>query len=108
MPENYIKNINMYHLRKIMCQHKLPRPTENIPKNRDVQLIPDPAGSTTFPEYVCIGFKNSRATLAPGILKRFDITVMEVCTGVEPAMEEEPRKELNLCRQLGSPNPRNI
>ena len=91
-----------------MRQDKFPRPSEDITMETYLQQVPDPPSSTAVPKDVCICFQHPRTLLTPGVIQGSDIPVVEMSTGVETAMEEEPRKELNLGWQFDIPNPRNI
>jgi len=89
-------------------QDKFPRSSEDITVETDLQQVPDPPSSTAVTKDVCICFQHPRTLLTPGVIQGSDIPVVEMSTGVETAMEEEPRKELNLGWQFDIPNPRNI
>jgi len=91
-----------------MRQDKFPRPSEDITMETYLQQVPDPPSSTAVPKDVCICFQHPRTLLTPGVIQGSDIPVVEMSTGVETAMEEEPRKELNLGWQFDIPNLRNI
>ena len=108
VPKNKQNHVDVDLIRKRSYDAEQPGRPRSKPVSVNVQAIPDSPSTRAMKEEVIVRFKFSGAVFAHGVLQGTDATVVEVSSGVQSAIEEQPAEELDLDWKLGAPNPHGV